>query len=287
MANALTLRNRRSITIHAAWVSLGLGLVGCAQDTGTPLGILGFSGNGGAPGAGAPTGGSPGASGTFAMAGSTTSGAGGQPFGSGGQTFGNAGTFSMAGTGGDAGTPAGGGGMGGAPAGGMGGASGSAGNNAAGMGGSPTTAKCGDHAIPSSSQWTASASSECSPTCADPTGPFPTSKAIDGDANTRFSSGKAQAGDEYFQIDLGSVATLNQLSINTVPAGDFTQHYQIKAASSADGLAAAPLLADAAGAAGTININLNQTVNAQVVRIYQTGTTSSWWSINEITIGCQ
>ena len=53
------------------------------------------------------------------------------------------------------------------------------------------------------------------------------------------------------------------------------------------GLSAVTVLYGANATAGTINISLNQTVNAQVVRIYQTGTTSSWWSINEITIGCQ
>jgi hypothetical protein len=192
----------------------------------------------------------------------------------------------MAGTVGDAGTNAGGmAGSGGA--GGSGGGGGSAGNNSAGAGGAGGVAKCGDHAIPANAQWVASASSECSPTCADPTGPFPAALAIDGNPSTRFSSGTAQVGTEYFQIDLGTMATLNQLSITTTPAGDFTQHYQVKAAASADGLSAAPLLADAAGATGTINVTLNQTVNAQVVRIYQTGTTSSWWSINEITIACQ
>jgi hypothetical protein len=197
-----------------------------------------------------------------------------------------AGTVSEAGmmTGGNAGA---GGAAGAGGIGGMGGTSDAGGSSSAGAGGSVAAAKCGDHPIPTNTQWVASASAECSPTCADPTGPFPASQAIDGNADTRFSSGKAQSGDEYFQIDLGAVATLNQLSINTVPAGDFTQHYQIKAAASADGLTAAPVLADAAGTAGTMNISLNQTVNAQVVRIYQTGTTSSWWSINEITIGCQ
>jgi hypothetical protein len=221
------------------------------------------------------TGGMVNASGTFGFGGEAPVGGGG--------TFGNP-------MGGSAGAPAGGGGAGGAGgAGGKGGAGGSGGKGGSGGsgGGGMGTVKCGDNAIPAIGTWKATASAECAPTCADPNGPFTAPLAIDGNAGTRYSSGKGQAGDEWLQIDLGAQASINRVTINTVPAGDYGRHYQVRVSASSNDMGAA-VRGDVNGAAGVTTINLNSTVNGRYVLISQTAVfAESWWSINEITVTCQ
>jgi hypothetical protein len=149
--------------------------------------------------------------------------------------------------------------------------------------------KCGDNAIRAKAQWTATASNECAPTCTDPNGPYTAALAIDADVATRFATGKAQAGDEWLQVDLGAVGTVNHLTINTVSATDYTRHYQIRV-SGTSGDMAAQVLADAAGATGTMNITLSKTVNGRYVLISQTGNVgaaTTWWSVNDVNITCQ
>ena len=105
---------------------------------------------------------------------------------------------------------------------------------------------------------------------------------------TRYSSGKGQAGDETLVIDLGAESSINRVTINTVPAGDYGRHYQVRAALTANAAATAPVLADVNGAAGVTTLTLSSTVNARFVRIAQTAAfPDSWWSINEITVTCQ
>lgn len=283
---------------QARYALLGL-LLGCATETNANLGDgLGFGGSGGSAGA------------------LGTSGSGGQASGGGGMTTGGmsntSGTTGVAGVGIVGGTfgnpvggtageaPVGGGGAGGAGgdagaagggAGGKGGAGGAGGKGGSGgsggSGGGMGTVKCGDLAIPAIATWKASASDECAPTCADPNGPFTAALAIDNSVATRYSSGTGQAGDETLQIDLGAQASINRVTINTVPAGDYGRHYQVRASANM-AVAGTPVLGDVNGAAGVTTINLSQTVNARYVLISQTGVfLDSWWSINEITVTCQ
>ncbi|HXK20587.1 MAG TPA: discoidin domain-containing protein, partial [Polyangiaceae bacterium] len=167
-------------------------------------------------------------------------------------------------------------------------------NGNGGTAGSAGVAKCGDNAIPARTQWIGTASAECSPTCPDPNGPYTAALAIDGNTATRFSSGKTQVGDEWLQIDLGATATVNGVSINTVPAADYTRHYQIRVSATTVDKAApltGPILAEGDGMAGTLTIALSKAVNGRFVLISQTGMVAagqtSWWSINEIGVTCQ
>lgn len=284
----------------AHYALLSVVVLGCAtEQNDLPLGglgnVAGGTSEGGSGGAAAGTGGN-------ATAGSLTSGgggaSGGNPVSGGGGAVGTAGTFGMVGGMGGSATGGGGaGGMGGTATGGGGSgggggkAGGGAGGSMAGSGGTGGSAavKCGDNAIRAKAQWTASASHECAPTCTDPNGPFTAALAIDPDTGTRFATGKAQAGDEWLQIDLGAVGTVNRVTINTVSATDYTRHYQVRV-SNTSGDMAGQVLADGAGAAGVITINLNKTVNGRYVMISQTGNVgaaTSWWSVNDVTVTCQ
>jgi len=284
----------------AQYALLGVMVLSCAtEETELPLGGLGnFAGNTAQAGSG----GSAAGTGGGATAGTgVASGGGGTSagtFGSGGGgmattagTFGTIGGMPAGGGGaGGAGGAAGGGngGGGGKATGGAGGTGGKASGGSAGTGGTAAV-KCGDNAIRAKAQWTATASNECAPTCADPNGPFTAALAIDADTATRFATGKAQSGDEWLQIDLGAVGTVNHLSINTASATDYTRHYQIRV-SNTSGNMAAQALADGDGSAGTISVNLSKTVSGRYVLISQTGNVgaaTSWWSVNDVTITCQ
>ena len=280
----------------AHYALLGAMVLSCATQTDAPLGGLGntageaaLAGSGGiavgtggnaTAGSSMATGGAGSPSGGFGNGGISSVGGGGP--------FGTAGTFGT--TAGAGGTPAGGGGAGGV--GGKATGGGGMGGKATGGGGSGGTGgvvKCGDNAIRAKAQWTASASDECAPTCSDPNGPFTAALAIDADVATRFATGKAQAGDEWLQIDLGAVGTVNHLTINTTSATDYTRHYQVRVSNTSVDMAA-QVLADAAGATGTIAITLSKTVNGRFVLISQTGNVgaaTSWWSVNDVTVTCQ
>lgn len=281
---------------HYAWLPL-VALSCATAETTTPLGgELGeFGGSGAEPGsAGSGGGGGSGVPGTSGMA--TVGGGGAASAGtfgfSGATSFGGGGTFgNFAGSDGEgAGSSSGGAGAGGTASGGAGGSTGKAGaGGSSGSGGGGGTAKCGDHAIAARTQWKATASSECAPTCADPNGPFTADLAIDANTATRWATGKTQTGGEWLQIDLGSTASVNRLSINTASATDYTRHYQVRVSASSNDMAAA-VLAEADGAAGTINITLNKTIDGRYVLITQTGSVvpdTFWWSVNDITIACQ
>jgi hypothetical protein len=224
--------------------------------------------------------------GTFGISGDNALGGGG--------TFsmlgGNGGTMAgaaMGGAGGSAGGAGGAGGKGGA--GGTAGKGGTGGSGGSGGSGGAGTVKCGAPAIPASAQWKATAMPECAPTCTDPNGPFTAALAIDGSAATRFASGQTQTGGEWLQIDLGAAAAVNRLTLNTVPANDYTRHYQVRV-SNTSGDMAAPVVAEGDGVAGTTNVTFGKVGSGRFVLITQTGTVApatSWWSINEITVTCQ
>lgn len=287
----------------AQYALLGVMVLSCAtEETDIPLGGLGnlagataVAGSGGtdAGAGGSATAGTGTASGGGGAAAAGSFGNGGGGMASLGGTFGTLGGMPAGGggAGGSGGAAAGGGngGAGGKAAGGMGGTGGKATGGGGAGGGGNQVAKCGDNAIRAKAQWTASASDECAPTCVDPNGPFTAALAVDADTATRFATGKTQAGDEWLQIDLGAVGTVNHLTINTASATDYTRHYQVRVSNTSGNMAAQPL-ADADGAAGTISVNLSKTVNGRYVLISQTGNVgaaTSWWSVNDVTITCQ
>lgn len=238
------------------------------------------AGSGMTSGGGGAAGGVPGSAGTLGSAGTfgTAGAMGGMPAGGGG----------AGGMGGVGGTGGGNGGTAGKANGGAGGKAMGGAAGMAGAGGNPAV-KCGDNAIRAKTQWTASASDECAPTCTDPNGPFTAALAIDADVGTRFATGKKQAGGEWLQVDLGAVGTVNRVTLNTTSATDYTRHYQVRV-SNTSGDMAGQVLADGDGATGTSTINLSKTVNGRYVLISQTGNVgaaTSWWSVNDLTISCQ
>ncbi|HTM45412.1 MAG TPA: discoidin domain-containing protein [Polyangiaceae bacterium] len=128
----------------------------------------------------------------------------------------------------------------------------------------------------------------------------PPEQAIDGMPATRWTTGSAQSGDEWFEVDFGAEATLNHVNLDAVGIGgdtcgsspnDFPRHYQISL-SDTSGDYQAPVLAEGDGVPGNNLILLPQPATGRYLRIWQTGSTvadvnANWWSIHEISVSCQ
>jgi endoglucanase Acf2 len=104
---------------------------------------------------------------------------------------------------------------------------------------------------------------------------------LDGDAGTRWTSGQTQAPNQWIVLDMQQTRTFDTLSLNAGNGGDYAHGYQVYV--SADGSSwGQPVLTGAdAGQIQVLNLG-KQT--ARYIRIVQTGTSPSWWSIAELKV---
>lgn len=121
--------------------------------------------------------------------------------------------------------------------------------------------------------WTASASST------DPASSL--GGALDHNPGTRWSSGAPQAGGQYYQVDMGRQQTFNRVSIDAgASAGDYPRGYEIQV--SRDG---ANWTTAASGTGTEAAILAEFPVQyARYLKVIQTGTAASWWSIHELNV---
>ncbi|WP_220136715.1 discoidin domain-containing protein [Streptomyces himalayensis] len=111
----------------------------------------------------------------------------------------------------------------------------------------------------------------------------PASAALDGDVNTRWTSGTAQVPDQWFTVDFGGTKTVNKILIDAGPAsaGDYPRGYEIL--NSHDGTNWTKA-ASGSGSSRTTVVELFNSTSARYLRVKQTGSTSNWWSIAELGI---
>ncbi|OKP82721.1 hypothetical protein A3844_23815 [Paenibacillus helianthi] len=107
--------------------------------------------------------------------------------------------------------------------------------------------------------------------------------ALDGDVNTRWTSGAAQTNGQWFQMDLGSGQDISKVIIDAGPssAGDYPRSYEVLG--SADGINWTKY----ASAYGNSRITVAEfwwSSYMRYVRIAQTGSSSSWWSIADVSL---
>ncbi|HVY32198.1 MAG TPA: discoidin domain-containing protein [Polyangiaceae bacterium] len=169
-------------------------------------------------------------------------------------------------------------GAGGAPA--EGGASGAAGETAT------RTVDCQDAPVPLKGSWRASASHSSLGMGDEYYNPPENLMDL---SSKRWSTGKAQAGDEWFQIDLGASAAVRELTmtLNSDDADDYPRSYQVK-------ISDTPLdfngeiRASGAGALGqTLVVTLAEPVKGRYLLVQQKGKdATSWWSVSELTVAC-
>jgi beta-glucosidase len=125
-----------------------------------------------------------------------------------------------------------------------------------------------------STEWTGAASVTASVTELPP-------KAFDGDIATRWTTGRAQLGDETFIVDLGAAMPVSQVVLDdsTHPA-DYPAAYALDLSS--DGKKFTPV---EKGFGSMVTIVCFPESSVRYVRIRQTGSSSlSAWSIDELRV---
>jgi hypothetical protein len=165
------------------------------------------------------------------------------------------------------------------------GGSGTAATGAGGTGGASGVGGAGAPAVDpcNRSNWMVTAS-ESSLSTKTPSLNCPPPQAIDSNGNTRWSSGAAQVGGEWFLLDLGAVALhLTQVVLDTTAhPTDNPSGYKLELSS--DGSAYSSVATGSGSSLTTIQFTDRP---ARYLRVTQTGSSLSWWSISELSVSCQ
>lgn len=196
---------------------------------------------------------------------------------------GGAGGDVMSGAGGIAGTSAGGGGSANAGTSGSGGSSGS--------GGGGNAVKCSEHPLNPKTEWKASASHESKGNGMESDGLYnPPFHAIDGITGERWSTGKPQSGNEWFEIDFGQEVTVTQVTLQTFnnDVEDWPRMYAVRFTDMSMNFLATAIVSGS-GTTGSTVINLPEPTTGQFLLIRQTGSVdplTKWWTIGEVVVTC-
>ena len=123
--------------------------------------------------------------------------------------------------------------------------------------------------------WTASSNTNSSAADAP-------ANAIDGNINTRFSSDAAQASGMYFQVNLGSSQTFNQIEMNSGGStGDYARGYNVEVSTDGSNFTS---VATGTGTSSPETVTF-AAQTAQYIRVVlTTGVSPNWWSIAEFTV---
>jgi endoglucanase Acf2 len=108
----------------------------------------------------------------------------------------------------------------------------------------------------------------------------PVANMLDGDQNTRWSSGQTQVAGQWVAIDLKESKTFDTLFVSAGNTGDYLRGYEIYV--SADGKDWGKAVASGAGEA-SLALSLG-TQTARFVKIVNTATSDRWWSITEVKV---
>ncbi|WP_407916803.1 discoidin domain-containing protein, partial [Kitasatospora sp. NE20-6] len=132
-----------------------------------------------------------------------------------------------------------------------------------GTGGSPTV-------LPRTG-WSASASSTGGGDVA--------ANMLDGVAGTRWSSGAPMVSGQSITVDTGAVRSLARISMDSGgSANDYARGYQVFLSS--DGVSWGSAVASGSGSGALVTVDF-PAQSARYVKVVQTGTATSWWSVTE------
>jgi glucosylceramidase len=105
--------------------------------------------------------------------------------------------------------------------------------------------------------------------------------AVDDDATTRYSSGTAQAPGQTLTVDLGRPRLVQRVVLDTgADTGDFPRGYELWV--SRDGTSFTKV-ASGAGTGQLTAIDVRPTF-ARALRVVQTGSAGSWWSVADLRV---
>jgi RHS repeat-associated protein len=106
--------------------------------------------------------------------------------------------------------------------------------------------------------------------------------AIDGAASTRWSSGVNQAADQWFQVDLGSAQTFNEVTLDSgTSTGTFPAGYKLSVSN--DGADWGSPVATGAGGAQAVSIRF-LTKTARYIKVTLTAAKSALWTIHDLRV---
>lgn len=106
--------------------------------------------------------------------------------------------------------------------------------------------------------------------------------ALDGNATTRWSTGTAQVNGQWFQVDMLSAKTFNQISLDAGSStGDYPRGYAVYVSN--DGVNWGSPVASGTGSTQLINITFAMQT-ARYIKIVQTGSVGNWWSLHELNV---
>ena len=119
-------------------------------------------------------------------------------------------------------------------------------------------------------------------TSTNSTGADVPANAIDGNLSTRYSSDAVQASGMYFQVNMGSAQTFNQIEMNSGgSSGDYARGYNVEVSTNGTTFTS---VATGTGTSSPETVTF-ATQTAQYIRVVLTaGGTTSWWSIAEFTV---
>ena len=105
---------------------------------------------------------------------------------------------------------------------------------------------------------------------------------LDGNAATRWSSGAPMVSGQYWVLDMKSARSISKIVMDsTGSANDYARGYQVFISS--DGTNWGSAVASGTGTGPVITVNLS-VAGARYVKVVQTGTATSWWSIHELNV---
>ncbi len=107
--------------------------------------------------------------------------------------------------------------------------------------------------------------------------------ALDGNAGTRWSSGSPQTNGQWFQVNMGTVKSFDQIALDTSGSkGDFPRGYEIRVSTNGTNWSAPIATGSGIGKFTSVKFPMQ---NAQYIRVTQTGSVPAiWWSIHEFDV---
>lgn len=109
--------------------------------------------------------------------------------------------------------------------------------------------------------------------------------ALDGDTTTRWTTGAAQASGQQLVIDMQKPQTFAQVTLDAAGSkSDYPRGYEVYV--STDGNSWGTSIAAGSGTSALTTIRF-ATQTARYLKIVQTGTGSSWWSVAELNVYAQ
>jgi beta-glucosidase-like glycosyl hydrolase len=107
------------------------------------------------------------------------------------------------------------------------------------------------------------------------------SDMVDGDISTRWSSGVTQSAGQSFSVDMGAAHDIDQITMDSGSStGDYARGYAVYLSS--DGTSWGGPVASGTGSGPVEQVKFPQE-SARYVKVVQTGSSSSWWSIAEFS----